>query len=307
MDVAITGASGFIGAALSRSLEGDGHRVVRVVRTGSSAASGLTVRWDPAAGTIDGAGLEGLDAVVHLAGEGIASGRFTEPHLRAVKESRIRGTSLLAETLAGLVRKPRIVVSGSAVGYYGSRGDEELDEQSSPGDEFLAELCVAWEAATRPAQDAGIPVAHIRTGIVLSPDGGALQKLLLPFKLGLGGRAGDGRQWMSWITLADEVGALRFLIDHPIDGPVNLTAPNPATNAEMTKALGKVLHRPTVIPIPRFVAKLPLGIGPLADSLLFSGAKVHPAALAAAGYSFQDPDLADALDHLLGRRHEQAG
>lgn len=306
MDIAITGASGFIGTALGRSLEADGHRVLRLTRSGPSDERKGTVAWDLDAGTIDAQALEGVHAVVHLAGEGIASGRWTEEHKARVRDSRTKGTALLAEAIAGLEAKPKVLISGSAIGYYGNRGDEELDESSQPGDDFLADLCVAWEAATAPAEAAGITVAHIRTGIVLSPEGGMLAKTLLPYKLGLGGKAGDGRQWMSWIALSDVVGGIRHLIDHEIGGAANLTAPNPVRNAEFNKAMGRALHRPTVVPIPRFVSKLPLGIGPLADSLLFSGAKVHPRTLEGSGYQFIHPTIDDALDALVGRRHEQA-
>jgi len=309
MDVAISGATGLIGSALARSLEADGHRVVRISRRPGGSAStgrGREVHWDPAAGTIDAAGLEGLDAVVHLAGEPIASGRFTEEHKRRVWTSRTAGTQLLARTLAELSTPPGLLVSGSAIGYYGSRGDEVLTESSPPGDDFLADLCVAWEAATGPASSAGIPVAHIRTGIVLSTDGGMLGKVLLPYKLGLGGKAGRGDQWMSWIVLADVVRAIRHLIDHSVSGPVDLTAPEPVTNAEFNRALGRAVHRPTLLPIPRIATKLPLGVGPLVDSLLFSGARVLPKALDEAGFTFDHPRLDEALAALVGRRHEVA-
>ena len=297
MDIAITGSSGLIGTALTRSLTGDGHRVLPVVR--GAGGHGSVVRWDPEAGTIESAALEGVDAVVHLAGEGIGAGRWTPEQRRRIRDSRTRGTALLAESLAGLQRRPRVLVSGSAIGYYGDRGDEELTEASPAGVGFLPEVCQAWEAATGMASEAGIRVAHIRSGVVLSRKGGALAKQLVPFKLGLGGRAGTGRQWLSWISLADEVGAIRFLLDRDIAGPVNLTAPAPVTNATFAKTLGSVLHRPAVIPIPRLITRLPAGIGDLLETLLFDGARVQPSALTAAGFEFRHPDLGEALRQIL--------
>jgi uncharacterized protein (TIGR01777 family) len=254
------------------------------------------VRWDPDAGDIDTAGLEGADAVVHLAGEGIASHRWTDEQRDRIRSSRVKGTTLLSEALAGLSRPPRALVSGSAVGWYGDRGDTELTEASTGGDDFLAGVCRAWEASTAAAEAAGIRTVHIRSGVVLSAQGGALHTQLLPFRLGVGGPAGDGRQWLSWISLDDEVGAIRFVIDHDdLSGPVNLTAPSPARNADFTRTLGRVLHRPTVLRIPRLVAKLPLGVGDLAQSLLFSSAKVMPQALVDHGYQFHHPELEPAL------------
>jgi uncharacterized protein len=298
MDVAITGASGLIGGALARSLATDGHQVRPVSRRPGGSA---TITWDPEAGTIDAAALEGVDAVVHLAGAGVASGPWTDEQRRKIKESRTKGTSLLASTLAGLDRKPSVLVSGSAIGYYGDRGDEELTERSTPGDDFLAQVCVAWEASTVAAHDAGIRVAHIRTGIVLGTEGGAFPKLLLPFKLGLGGPDGDGTGWFSWITLEDEVRAIRFLLDHDVQGPVNLTAPNPVRSKELAKTLGGVLHRPAVLPVPRFITKLPFGVGDLVESLLFPSAKVQPTVLQAAGFEFAQPHLEGALRAVLGK------
>ncbi len=299
MRIAITGSSGLLGRALVASLRADDHDVVKVVRRAPTSSD--EVRWDVDAGTIDAAGLEGVDGVVHLAGEGIASGRFTEEHRRRVRESRTAGTTLLAEALAGLDRRPDVLLSGSAIGYYGDRGDEELTEASPPGVGFLAALCVDWEAATAPAETAGIRVAHLRTGIVLSPDGGALAKQLLPFKLGLGGPAGRGHQWLPWIALDDHVAAMRFLLEADLSGPVDLTAPHPVTSKEFARALGRVLHRPAVLPIPRLVTKLPLGIGPLAENLLFTSARVLPRALLDAGFPFAHERLEPALRSLLDR------
>lgn len=299
MKIAITGSTGLIGSALSDSLSAEGHEVVDVVRRPTRPGE-PAVRWDPEAGTIDTAGLEGVDAVVHLAGAGIGDKRWTDDYKRTILESRTRGTDLLARNLARLDRKPAVLVSASAIGYYGDTGDAAVTEDAPPGDDFLADVCVRWEAAATPAAEAGIRVVHPRTGIVLSPAGGALAKLLPLFKLGLGGRMGSGRQWWSWISLDDEVAALRHLIDHEVSGPVNLTAPHPTTNAELTGVLGTVLHRPTLLPVPSFGPKLLMG-GELAESLLFTSQRVLPAALEASGYPFAHPDLEGALRSLLDR------
>lgn len=298
MRIAVTGSSGLIGTALCADLEGDGHEVVRVVRSKAGAGD---VGWDIDAGTIDAAGLEGLDGVVHLAGAGIAESRWSDEHRRAVKESRTKGTDLLARTLAGLDAPPPVLLSGSAIGYYGDRGDEVLTEASAPGEGFLPEVCTAWEAATAPAEEAGIRVVHLRTGVVLSPDGGALGKQLLPFKLGLGGKAGKGDQWLPWITLEDHVRAMRFLLDADVRGPADLTAPNPVTNVEFVRTLGAVLGRPTIVPIPGLVRKLPAGVGPLVDNLLFASLRVLPAVLADAGFTWRHETLEPALRDLLDR------
>ncbi len=296
MNIAITGASGLIGTALRASLEADGHRVVAVSRSGGADAIG----WDPTSGTIDAAGLEGLDAVVHLAGEGIASGPWTTAQRRRIHDSRQAGTDLLARTLTELDHPPAVLLSGSAIGWYGDRGDEVLTEAASPGDDFLSHVCLDWEAATAPAEAAGIRVAHLRTGIVLDRRGGALGKQLPIFRAGLGGQAGSGVQWMSWITLADEVRAIRFALDHQeVSGPLNLTAPQPATNAEFTRALGAHLHRPTVLRIPRLARHLPFGVGDLVNSLLFTSARVEPQRLIDHGFTFHDPDLDAALTSVL--------
>ena len=236
---------------------------------------------------------------MHLAGAGIGDARWTEARKRLVVESRTRSTELLATTLAGLDTKPAVLVSGSAVGYYGDRGDEVLTEASAPGDDFLAGLCVAWEAATTPAAEAGIRVATIRTGLVLTRRGGALAKLLPLFKLGLGGRFGSGRQWWSWITLDDQIDAIAWLLTNPVSGPVNLTAPHPVTNRDFTKILGHALHRPTVVPVPSFGPGLVVG-RELARALLFTSARVQPDALEAGGYRFHHTELVDALSAVLG-------
>ncbi len=297
MDVLVTGSTGLIGTALVPALEAAGHHAIRL-RRGPSAADGIS--WDPAAGRIDAAGLEGIDAVVHLAGAGIGDHRWTDAYKREIRASRVDGTDLLARTLAGLSRRPAAMVSGSAVGYYGDRGDEVLTEASPPGDGFLPEVCVAWEAATKPAEEAGIRVVHARTGVVLSARGGALKKQLPLFKAGLGGKLGKGHQWQSWIAIDDEVAAILHLLEHDVRGSANLTAPNPVTNAEFTTALGRVLGRPTVVPIPAFGPKLVFG-SELAESLLFEGQRVQPQALEASGFAFAHPDLEGALRVLLDR------
>lgn len=292
MDVVVTGSSGLIGTALKGALEQAGHRMVPMTR---SQGPGDGLHWDPDGGKIDAGGLEGVGAVVHLAGEGIGNKRWNDEHKARVKDSRVKGTALLAQTLATLGNPPKVLVSGSAVGYYGNRGDEVLTESSRPGNDFLAEVCTAWEAATAPAKDAGIRVAHIRTGIVLSGRGGALPKMLLPFKFGIGGKLGSGRQWMSWISLADEVAAILHLLGNDdLAGAFNLTAPNPVTNADMTKAIGTALHRPTVIPAPAFALKAALG-PEMAEELLLVSQRALPTRLLDSGFTFAHPELADAL------------
>lgn len=299
MHVAITGSHGLIGTALGASLRGDGHRVVPIVRSGSGDG---VINWDPMGGTIDTHSLEGVDAVVHLAGEGIASGPWTKAQRVRIHDSRSKGTELLCRALAGLEQRPSVLVSGSAIGYYGDRGDEVLTESSVPGTDFLAGVCLDWEAPTQLARAAGIRTAVLRTGIVLDARGGALGKQLLPFKLGLGAKAGRGTQWMSWITLQDEVSAIRRAIDQPaVSGAVNLTAPNPVTNAEFTDAVGHALRRPTFLTIPRAARRLPFGVGPLLESLLFTSARVEPTVLSESGFSFAHTHLGPALADLLSR------
>lgn len=295
MDIAITGASGFIGSALRASFESSGHTVSGVGRSVDA-----NIRWDPATGAIDAAALEGLDAVVHLAGAGIASGRWSDKVKRQILDSRVEGTRLLATTLAGLQRPPATLLSGSAIGYYGERGDESLTEASGPGSDFLAGVVGAWEQETAPAEAAGIRVAHLRTGIVLSPDGGALAKMLMLFKVGLGGRLGSGRQYWSTISLDDQLGMIEWLLQEDVHGPVNMTCPEPTTNAEFTKTLGQVLGRPTLLPVPTFGPKLLLG-SELATSLLFTSARVLPAVAQTHGYTFQHATLEAALRGVLGK------
>jgi uncharacterized protein (TIGR01777 family) len=297
--IAITGATGLIGRALVTSLSGDGHRVVRVVRD-PRVAGPEDVVWDPAAGTIDAARLEGVDAVVHLAGESIGAARWTDEQRRRIRDSRQRGTDLIARTLAGLDRRPEVLVSSSAVGIYGDRGAEELTEDSSHGDDFLAEVCIAWEAAAAPASEAGIRVVHPRTGVVIAKDGPLIDKVELPFRLGVGGRVGSGRQFVPWISLIDEIAALRFLIDRPIEGPVNLTGPNPATNRELTQALGTVLRRPTLLPIPALAIRLLYG--EMGETLATVSQRVVPRRLLDAGFSFRHSTILAALSVAFDRR-----
>lgn len=293
MDVVVTGSSGLIGTALRRALESAGHRFVPMVR---SQARGDAIHWDPDRGDIDSEGLEGVGAVVHLAGEGIGARRWNEAHKARVKDSRTRGTSLLAATLAKLNNAPQVLVSGSAVGYYGDRGDEVLTESSRPGSDFLADVCIAWEAAAAPAREAGIRVAHIRTGIVLSGRGGVLPRMIIPFKFGAGGKLGSGRQWMSWISLEDEVAAILHLLGNDdLAGPFNLTAPNPVTNADMTKAIGAALHRPTLLPAPAFALKAALG-PEMAQELLLVSQRALPTRLLDSGFTFAHPEVTGALN-----------
>ncbi|MET1042082.1 MAG: TIGR01777 family oxidoreductase [Acidimicrobiales bacterium] len=298
MEIVVTGSSGLIGTALVAGLEADGHRVRRLVRRPARGSD--EVRWDPSAGEIDRDGLEGVDGVVHLAGPGIGDKRWSEARKHDLREARVVGTALLAETLAGLDAKPPVLVSGSAIGYYGDRGDEKLTEKSKAGNDFLADLCRDWEGAAAPAAAAGIRVATIRTGIVLAPGGGALEKLLPLFKLGLGGRLGSGRQYWSWITIDDEVRAIRHLLEHDVSGPVNLTAPEPATNQEITSTLGEVLNRPTIFPVPRFGPKLILG-GEATETFLYASQRVYPTVLEADGFTFTHPELEPALRAVLDK------
>ena len=299
MDIAITGSSGLIGTALREAMAAAGHRVVRVVRSQSGTVAGDSILWDPPEGTIDAAGLEGVDAVVHLAGAGIGDHRWTAAYKRELRDSRLQGTGLIARTLPRLQRPPAVLVSASGIDYYGDRGDEELTEKSTPGEGFLAELCQAWEAATAPAEAAGIRVAYLRNGMVLGREASALRRQLPLFKLGLGGRFGSGRQWQSWIHLDDEIAAIRHLIDGDHRGPTNLTAPNPVRNSDFARTLGTVLRRPSIMPVPKFGPRLVLGRD-LADTLLFESKRVLPAALLADGFTFTHPELEGALRDLLG-------
>lgn len=304
MRVAVTGSTGLIGRALMKRLGDVGHQAVPVLRAASDssaeagAESSQSVVWDPATGDVEAEKLEGLDAVLHLAGEPIAARRWSPDQKQRIADSRTESTALLAETLSGLDAPPGMMVSASAIGFYGDRGDEALDESSSGGDDFLARVCRDWEAAADPARAAGIRVVHPRTGVVLSRSGGALSEMLPFFRLGIGGRVGNGRQWMSWITLHDEVEALLWLLDADLEGPVNLTAPQPVTNRELTRALGRALNRPTLLPTPKPALQARLG-RELAEALLYSSARVAPAALQRSGFAFSHPDIATALEAVL--------
>ncbi|MFT4659034.1 MAG: hypothetical protein ACI8V4_003230 [Ilumatobacter sp.] len=295
MRIAITGASGLIGTALSRQLTDDGHDVVRVVRR---APSDNEIGWSVTEGRIDDGAFNGIDAVVHLAGAGIADKRWTDSYKKVLLESRTVGTALVAQAVNDAENPPSVLLSGSAIGIYGSSDTETFTETSAAGSGFLAEICEAWESSAAPAQSDRTRVALLRTGIVMSTEGGALKKQLPVFKMMLGGKMGSGTQWQSWIHIDDEVGAIIHLLNSTLAGPVNLTAPNPVTNAEFTKSLGGAVGRPTFMPIPKFGPKLVLG-GELADNLLFSGQKVLPAALEADGFTFQHPTLDGALSNLL--------
>lgn len=298
MKVTITGASGLLGTALVPFLTTSGHEVVRLVRRAPAGPGEAS--WNPEDGTIDRAALDGVDAVVHLAGESIAGGRWTDARKARLRSSRIGPTRRLAEALAGRPRPPRVLVSASASGYYGDRGETWVSETSPPGDDFLGRLAVEWEAATEPAARAGIRVVNLRTGIVLSPAGGALGKMLTPFKAGLGGVLGSGTQYMSWIAIDDVLGAIQHaLASDGVSGPVNAAAPEPVTNATFTKTLARVLGRPAVVPVPAFALRLLFG--EMADAALLSSTRVRPDRLLATGYRFRFTDLERALRHLLGR------
>lgn len=298
MKVLITGATGLVGSALVPLLTTTGHEVSRLVR--SQPTEPNDIPWDPAQGILHPARLEGHDAVVHLAGENIAGARWTTAFKQRIRDSRLVGTRRLCETLAKLSHKPKTLVCASAIGYYGDRGGEALTETSAPGEGFLPDVCREWEAACEPARQAGIRVVNLRIGVVLSPKGGALAQMLTPFRLGGGGVVGSGRQYWSWIAIDDVVGAILHCLTHAeLSGPVNATAPSPVTNHEFTKTLGAVLHRPTVIPMPAFAARLALG--EMADALLLSSTRVLPQQLQSTGYHFRCPTLESALRHVLGQ------
>jgi uncharacterized protein len=297
LTVAISGASGLIGAALGAFLTTGGHAVRRLVRRAPRA--GDEIAFSPERGEVGD--LTGVDAVIHLAGENVGEGRWSEEKRRRIVESRVEGTRALAEAVARTREGPHVLVSASATGYYGSCGDAWLREDAAPGDDFLATVCQRWEAAADPARAAGVRVVHPRIGIALSPAGGALGELLPPFSLGLGGKQGDGRQWMSWIALDDAIGALAHCAAHPeLAGPVNLVAPEPVDNRTFAETLGRVLRRPTAMPLPRAAARAMLGAD-RAEALLFSSARVSAEKLEASGYVFRHLELETALRHLLGR------
>lgn len=294
--VVVSGASGLIGTALVQSLRSRGHQVRRLVRSSRNAQPG-DIPWDPERGVLDARALEGTNAIVHLAGAPIAV-RWTADRKREIRESRLKSTSLIARTVASLAVKPSVVLSGSAIGYYGDRGDEVLDERSAPGTDFLGTLATEWESAAAPMRDAGVRVVWLRTGIVLSPAGGALGKLLTPFRLGLGGPIGSGRQWMSWISLEDHVRAMEHaLATTTMAGAANLVAPNPVRSAEFAATLGHVLSRPAIIPLPAFA--LELAFGEMAQATLLAGQRAIPKALLGVGFGFRTPTLEAALRAML--------
>lgn len=294
MKIVISGASGLIGTRLKESLEREGHNATVLVRDQKQLGNG-TIYWDPETHTIDKEKLEGVDAIVNLSGEGIASGFWTESKKKKILDSRVNATSTLAKAIASLKQPPKVLINGSAIGFYGDRGDAVCDETTSPGNGFLADVCVKWEGAAAPAINAGIRTAFLRTGIVLAKEGGALGKMLLPFKLGLGGVIGSGEQYMSWIALDDLVGIIRFILSHDtLKGAINGVSPHPATNREFTKALGSVLNRPTVLPVPAFALKALLG-KEMAEEFLLGSTRVEPKKLLDAGYRFKYPDLKEAL------------
>lgn len=298
MNILVTGPTGLIGSALVQHLNGEGHAVTRLLRNRVSPGE-KGILWDIQSGTLDPQSLEGLDAVVHLAGENIGAGRWTLTRKATIRDSRVKGTRLLSETLARLEQPPKVLVCASAMGIYGDRGDEILNEDSSAGTGFLSDLCREWEAASESAAAKGIRVVHLRIGLVLSADGGALKKMLPPFKLGVGGRLGSGKQFMSWIALDDLVGVIEHAITHgTLAGPVNAATPNPVTNQDFTKTLGRVLGRPTVLPVPSLAVRLLFG--EMGDALLLASARLEPARLAASGYQFHYPELEPALRHVLG-------
>jgi uncharacterized protein (TIGR01777 family) len=298
MKILVTGSSGLIGRALVSFLRGKGDQVACLVRGKGKGPDSLV--WDPESGRIDPGSLEGFDAVVHLAGENIAGARWTSEQKERIRNSRTGGTRLLAETLAGLSSPPRVMVSASAIGYYGDRGEELLTESAPPGTDYLAEVCQQWEAATETASTKGIRVVIPRIGIVLTPFGGALARLLPPFKAGVGGVLGGGRQYMSWITLDDTVGAIHHaILADSLQGPVNVVASRPVTNREFTNVLGRVLGRPTLLPAPAFALRF--AFGEMAGALMLASARVSSGRLESSGYKFHHRELEDALRSVLGR------
>ncbi len=298
MDVAITGSTGLIGKSLKQALREEGHRPISLVRRPTRGED--EIQYDATTGDLDAASLEGVDAVVNLAGAGIGDSRWTDKYKKLLVDSRVETTDLVATTIAGLNDKPSVFLSGSAIGIYGDRGDQVQTEKSTPAETFLADLCVQWEAAAQPAIDAGIRTCLLRTGIVLSPRGGALAKQLPLFKLGLGGKFGNGKQYQSWISIEDEVRAILYLLESDISGPVNLTAPNPVTSTEFARTLGSVLRRPAILPVPQFGPSMLLG-KELTQALLFDSARVEPTVLNASDFEYAHPGLEVALRGILNK------
>jgi uncharacterized protein (TIGR01777 family) len=303
LNILITGSSGLIGSELCAFFKKDGHRILRLVRRTPLAAD--EIRWDPSSATLDKSAIEGLDAVVHLAGENIAGGRWTAKKRLRIRESRVQGTRLLAQALAHLFDPPKVFISASAVGYYGDRGEEQLNEENSPGKGFLSEICREWEKATEPAAMRGIRVVIPRIGMVLSSAGGALALMLPLFRSGMGARIGNGRQYMSWIAIDDLVGIINHaVIQESLQGPVNVVSPNPETNLAFTQTLGRVLSRPAIFALPAFAVRLALG--EMADELLLASSNVVPAKVLQSGYAYAFPKLESALHHLLLKPASQA-
>jgi uncharacterized protein len=299
MRIAVTGSHGMIGSALVDALAGTGHHPIRLVRSTPSGPD--EIAWDPATGTIDAGSLEGVDAVVHLAGKHIGRPWWTSGYMAIVKDSRVRGTYLLAEALATLDRKPAVLVSASGIHYYGDRGDEILTEESGPGEGFLAEVVKGWEQATAPASEAGIRVANIRNAVVVSPTGGALAPMMIPLRLGLGGKLGSGAQYWSWVALDDHLAAVQHILaTEDLSGPINVASPQPVRNADFVATIGRVLRRPTVLPVPGFALKLALG-PQMANQMALFSQRVVPRKLEESGFRFAYPDLEGAFRHVLGR------
>jgi uncharacterized protein (TIGR01777 family) len=299
MKILVSGSTGLVGSALTSSLIAKGHTVTPLIRSKSSSGK-QGLRWNPDAGIVSPKDFEGFDIMIHLAGESIASGRWSAEQKKKILDSRVKGTTLLSKTISVLQNPPRVFICASAIGIYGDRGDEILDENSKPGTGFLADVCQEWEDSTRLAEKAATRLVKMRFGMILSANGGGLAKMLTPFKMGVGGVVGSGKQYMSWIALDDAVGAINYAIaTDSLSGPVNVVSPNPATNQEFTKTLGKVLSRPTIFPVPAFAARI--AFGQMADELLLASQRVIPKRLADVGFAFQYPELEGALRHLLNK------
>lgn len=297
MRILLSGSHGLVGSSLKRFLAAEGQEVVPLIRH-ATVYGAKEIEWSPDRYSIALSQIEGFDGVVHLAGESIAEGRWTAEKMKRIRESRVKGTRLLSESLAGLKNPPKSFLCASAIGYFGNRGDEILTESSVPGDDFLSNVCVEWEKATERAAQKGIRTVNLRFGIILDSHGGALAKMLPPFRMGVGGKIGSGKQWMSWVALDDVIGAIKYaLTNEALSGPINVVAPNPVTNTEFTKILGKLLSRPTFFPVPAFAARLVFG--EMADALLLSSQRVEPKHLKEAGYQFAYPQLEGALRHAI--------
>lgn len=293
MKVLITGATGLIGSALQSSLRAKGHDLLLASRSEHNDRS--YVRWHPVSGFEDISQIEGVDAVIHLAGESISALRWTDEKKKAIRDSRVLGTRNIVDAISDLDKRPRVLVAASAIGFYGDRGDEELTETSKPGKTFLADVCREWESESRRAEDSGVRTVLLRTGIVLSKDGGALATMLLPFKLGLGGVVGSGKQWMSWISLVDHISIIEYVLENEsVRGAVNSVSPGPVTNEEFTRVMGEVLYRPTFLPVPEFAVNLMFG--EMGEALLLDSIRVIPKRLDDAGFEFKYPDLKKAIE-----------